>query len=215
MQQAGQPAVLVIDSFRGAFRLQGDAENAAGGAGAILRNVQDLAIKYKWLVIVIHHRNRGAKEGTDAISGTSDWIAAPDVIWTWSRRDKDKPGVLSVEGRLPPVEPLSVQLSPTECTFVGTVEQNAEDADKAAILAALTTEPQEAKAIAEELGKPASTVRKRLESLCDAGEVTREGPGTRGAPFLYSKINCAQQIPLREETKRDANGGHRPWSCEL
>jgi AAA domain-containing protein/primase-like protein/bifunctional DNA primase/polymerase-like protein/helix-turn-helix protein len=194
MQQAGQPAVMVIDSFRGAFRLQGDAENAAGGAGSILRGVQDLAIKYRWLVIIIHHRNRGAKEGTDAISGTSDWIAAPDVIWTWSRRDKDKPGVLNVEGRLPPVEPLSVQLSPTECTFVGTVEQTAEETDKAAILAALTEEPQEAKAIAEGLGKPASTVRKRLESLYDAGAINREGEGKRNAPFMYSKINCARKI---------------------
>jgi len=204
MQQVGRPGVMVIDSFRGAFRLVGDAENSAGGAGLILRNLQDLAIKNKWLVIVIHHRNRGAKEGTDAISGTSDWIAAPDVIWTWSRRERDKPGVLSIEGRLPPVEPLAVQLSPRECVFMGTIEESAEENDKAAILKALTQEGQKAEVIAEGLDKPASTVRKRLEALYSAGRANREGTGKKGDPYLYSKNDCAQDIPLREETKREA-----------
>ena len=204
MRQVGRPGVMVVDSFRGAFRLVGDAENSAGGAGLILCNIQDLAVKNKWLVIVVHHRNRGAKEGTDSISGTSDWIAAPDVIWTWSRRERDKPGVLSIEGRLPPVEPLAVQLSPRECVCMGTIEESAEESDKAVILKALTQEGQEAKVIAEGLDKPASTVRKRLEALYSLGKVNREGTGKKGDPYLYSKNDCAQNILLREETKPEA-----------
>jgi hypothetical protein len=47
MQGVGKPGVMVIDSFRGAFRLHGDAENSAGGAGLVLRNLQDLAVKHK------------------------------------------------------------------------------------------------------------------------------------------------------------------------
>jgi hypothetical protein len=73
-------SVLIIDSFRGAFRLEGDSENSAGGAGVVLRTLQDLAVKFKALAFVIHHKNRSGKEGTNGISGTSDWIAAPDVI---------------------------------------------------------------------------------------------------------------------------------------
>jgi hypothetical protein len=67
MEQVNRPGLMVVDSFRGAFRLHGDAENSAGGAGVILRNIQDIAVKHKWVVIVIHHRNRSAKEGTDGI----------------------------------------------------------------------------------------------------------------------------------------------------
>jgi hypothetical protein len=197
----GKPGVMVIDSFRGAFRLQGDAENSSGGAGVVLRALQDLAVKHRWLIIVIHHKNRSAKEGTDAISGTSDWIAAPDVIWTWSRPDKSKPGTLHVEGRMTPVEPFAVQLSPEECVFKGTLEESQEESDRKAIIAVLSAEGQTANDIAEAIQRPPSSVRKRLEALFNGGEVKREGEGKRGDPFLYSKINCAQDNPLGEETK--------------
>jgi AAA domain-containing protein len=207
-----QPGVMVVDSFRGAFRLVGDAENSAGGAGLILRNIQDIAVKHKWLVVVVHHRNRSAREGTDGISGTSDWIAAPDVIWTWSRPDKSKPGILSVEGRLPPVEPMAVDLSPTQCVLVGTVEESRDETDKKAILAVLTAEGQPATDIAEAIKAPVSSVRKRLESLFDANQVNRGGEGKRGDPFLYSKINCAQQIPLREETNLNGERDDESWT---
>jgi hypothetical protein len=212
MQQVNKPGVMVIDSFRGAFRLHGDAENSSGGAGVILRNIQDLAVKLKWLVIVVHHRNRSAKEGTDGISGTSDWIAAPDVIWTWSRPDKAKPGTLSIEGRMPPVEPVAVQLSPEECVFIGSVEESREETDKAAIMKALTLEGQEAKDIAQAIDRPASSVRKRLEALFDGGQVNRDGEGKRGSPFLYARINCAQNISLREETKSNGLDEEDSWS---
>jgi hypothetical protein len=207
MEQVNRPGVMVIDSFRGAFRLSGDAENSSGGAGLLLRNLQDLAVKLKWLIIVVHHRNRSAKEGTDGISGTSDWIAAPDVIWTWARPDKARPGTLTVEGRMPPVDPVAVQLSPEECVFMGSVEESREETDRAAILAALTDEGQQAKDIAEAIGRPASSVRKRLEALFDGGQVNRDGGGKRGDAYHYSKINCAQNILLGEETKSKVQDG--------
>jgi transposase-like protein len=150
--------------------------------------------------MVIYHRNRSAKDGTDAISGTSNWIAAPDVIWTWSRPDKSKPGTLHIEGRMPPVDPLAVQLSPEECTFKGSLEQSQEETDKAAILEALAEEGQTAKDIAQAIDRPPGTVHKRLQALFDGQQVNRDGQGKRGSPFLYSKINCPRNIPLREET---------------
>jgi len=201
MQQVGKPGVMVIDSFRGAFRLAGDAENSAGGAGLILRNLQDVAVKHKWLVIVVHHSNRGSREGTDGVSGTSDWIAAPDVIWTWARSDKNKPGTLSIEGRMPPVDPLSVDLSPERCVFVGTVEASREEADNKAILDALTEEGQQSDVIAESIKRPAGTVRKRLEALYAKELVRRDGEGKRGNAFVYSKVSFRTQNPLGAETK--------------
>ncbi len=200
MQHVGKPAVMVIDSFRGAFRLAGDAENSAGGAGLILRNIQDLAVKHKWLVIVVHHSNRSSREGTDGVSGTSDWIAAPDVIWTWSRPDKSKPGVLNIEGRMPPVDPLAVDLSPEKCVFAGSVEESQGETDNKAILASLTEEGQASDVIAEMINRPAGTVRKRLEALFAKELVKRGGVGKKGDPFVYSKNSFRTENPLREET---------------
>jgi hypothetical protein len=203
IQQVAKPGVLIIDSFRGAFRLTGDAENSAGGAGVILRNLQDLAVKHRWLVIVVHHSNRSQREGTDGVSGTSDWIAAPDVIWTWSRPDKNKPGVLHIEGRMPPVDPLAVELSPDKCTFVGSLEESQKQTDNKAIQAALTEEGQSSEVIAEMIGRPAGTVRKRLEDLFDERLVRRNGGGKRGNPHVYSRVSFRTENPLSAETNPD------------
>ena len=203
MQQVGKPGILVIDSFRGAFRLAGDAENSAGGAGIILRNLQDVGVNHKWLIIVVHHSNRSQREGTDGVSGTSDWIAAPDVIWTWSRPDKNKPGVLHVEGRMPPVDPLAIDLGPDRCIFVGSVEESQRETDNKAIIEAVTEEGQSADVIAEMIGRPAGTVRKRCEALFEQKLVARDGDGKRGSPRLYSKVSFRTENLLGAETNPD------------
>ncbi len=195
------PGMMVIDSFRGAFKLQGDAENLAGGAGVILRQLQDLAIDKGWLVILIHHANRGSKEGTDSVSGTGDWIAAPDVLWSWSRPDPDKSGTLSIEGRIPPLEPMAVKLTLQECSFVGTVKEDQEQTDKQGIIAALSDEGQTSEEIARAIGKPPGTTRTRLDSLYREGLVGREGVGRRGKPYKWITIDSAQDNPLSAETK--------------
>jgi AAA domain len=197
--------VIIIDSFRGAFRLQSDGENSAGGAGVILRGLQDIALKHKGLVIVIHHRNKSqGRDGADSFSGTSDWIAAPDMLWTWSRPEKDKPGTLTIEGRMAPVDPMSVMVSLEECNYMGAVAETKERADKDSILNVLTDDGQTADAIAQAAGLPPGTSRARLESLFKESAVNRDGEGKRGNPFLWSKINSAGNYPLGAET--NSNG---------
>jgi len=207
MGQVEGAGVMVIDSFRGAFKLRGEAENLSGEAGVILRQLQDLAIKRGWLIILIHHSNRGSREGTDSVSGTSDWIAAPDVLWSWSRPDPDKSGTLIVEGRIPPVEPMAVKLSLEECSHVGTVREDQEQTDKQEIIAALTEEGQTSGDLAESIDKPPGTVRKRLEALYGEGLVDREGVGKKGDPYKWVRILSAQDNPLGAETN---NGGDQP-----
>ena len=188
--------VIIIDSFRGAFRLQSDGENSAGGAGVILRGLQDIALKYKGLIIVIHHRNKSqGRDGADSFSGTSDWIAAPDMLWTWSRPEKDKPGTLTIEGRMAPVDPMSVMVSLEECSYMGAVAETKERADKDSILNVLTDDGQTADAIAQAASLPPGTCRARLERLFKESLVNRDGEGKRGSPFLWSKINSAGNYP--------------------
>jgi len=209
------PGMMVIDSFRGAFKLRGEAENLSGEAGYILRQLQDLAIDKSWLVILIHHSNRGSKEGTDSVSGTGDWIAAPDVLWSWSRPDPDKSGTLIVEGRIPPVEPMAVKLTLQECSFVGTVKEDQEQTDKQEIIAALSDEGQTADVIAEATGKSPGTVRKRLDTLYKDGLVDREGAGKKGNPYIWLLIHSAQDNPLSAETKNgEANEVKEGDQCQ-
>jgi len=208
--------MLVIDSFRGAFKLRGDAENSAGGAGVILRQLQDLAVKTGWLILVIHHSNRGGREGTDSISGTSDWIAAPDVIWTWQRPDPNKDGTLYVEGRIPPVDSITVKLSLEECNFTGTVTQSRHETEKQLVLETLSLDWKSTESIAAETGLPEATARKRLNSLYkERWIVVRDGEGKKGSPHRWRLriIHSARGKPPSAETNSGANG-HDPTTQE-
>jgi len=190
----------VIDSFRGAFKLTGDKENSAGDAGVLLRQLQGLAIANGWLILVIHHKNRRAGEGTDSISGTGDWIAAPDVIWSWTRQEPTKPGMLFVEGRLAPVEPMSIRLGLNDCVLLGTAKEMQAETDQQAILAVLTDEGHSSESIAESAKLPPGTTRARLDSLFRRGLIDRDGSGKRGSPYLWSRNDSAERSLNSAET---------------
>jgi len=105
MLKRGFPkGLMVIDSFRGAFKLKAEQENQSGEAGMILRWLQEIGVKTGWLIVVIHHHKKNADaEGADNLSGTGDFGAAPDVILTWSRpSDHLKPGCLKSKGAFHP-----------------------------------------------------------------------------------------------------------------
>jgi RecA-family ATPase len=146
--------LMVIDSFRGAYKLKAEQENQSGEAGTILRWLQEIGVKTGWLIVVIHHHKKNADaEGADNLSGTGDFGAAPDVIWTWSRpADYLKPGLLEIEGRIPPVEPVVVRLSPEECVHLGTKQQHGEEDEKKRIEQALGTDRIKADEIAAKTG---------------------------------------------------------------
>jgi hypothetical protein len=184
--------LMVIDSFRGAYKLKAEQENQSGEAGTILRQLQEIGVKTGWLIVLIHHHKKNADaEGADNLSGTGDFGAAPDVIWTWSRPvDYLKPGLLEIEGRIPPVEPLVVRLSPEECVHLGTKQQDGEEDAKKRIEQALGTKQMQADEIATKTGIPYATVKKRLDSMKAEARVGSV-PGTgRGSPHLWFKLTA-------------------------
>ena len=87
-------------------------------------------------------------------------------------------------------------------------ESETEKLDKSytAISDAVTEKGQTAKDIAEAIGRPVGTTRRRLESMREAGLVTRDGEGKRASPFSYSKVSFHQNIPLRNESNPKPNG---------
>jgi len=188
-----ETGMLIIDSFRGAFKLRAEQENQSGEAGMILRSLQEIGVKTGWLILVIHHHKKNTDaEGADKLSGTSDFGAAPDVIWTWSRpADHLKPGLLEIEGRMPPVEPLQVQLSPEKCVSLGAKQDGSEENEKQRILDALAKgKPLTGKEISDATIIPYSTVKKRLNSLKDEGRATFDIGTGKGSPQLWYSVTC-------------------------
>jgi hypothetical protein len=184
--------MVVIDSFRGAFKLTGEQENQAGQAGMLLRLLQEIGVKTGWLIVVIHHHKKAAEaHGADNLSGTGDFGAASDVIWTWFRFDPSKPGVLEIEGRLEPVEPLRVRLSPEECVYLGSAQDASEDGEKQRIEEALGTGRLRGREIASKTGIPYATVMKRLNSMKDEGRVDSETASGSGSPQIWFRPDSA------------------------
>jgi hypothetical protein len=181
-----ETGILMIDSFRGAFKLTADQENQSGVAGVGLRRLQEIGVKTGWLIVVIHHHKKGDAQGADKLSGTGDFSAASDVIWTWTRLDPSKPGVLEIEGRMPPVDALQVRLSPEECVYLGTKQGGTEDDEKRRILEALdNAQHLTGHEIFTKTGIPYSTVMKRLNSLKDEGRANFELGTGKGSPQLW------------------------------
>jgi hypothetical protein len=185
-----ETGIMVIDSFRGAFKLTADQENQSGVAGVLLRRLQEIGVKTGWLIVVIHHHKKGGDaQGADKLSGTGDFSAASDVIWTWSRLDPSKPGLLEIEGRMPPVDPLQVQLSPEECVYVGIKQGGSEDDEKTRIEKALSNAQRlTGQEIAAKTGIPYSTVMKRLNSMKDEGRANFQVGTGKGSPQLWCSV---------------------------
>lgn len=179
------PGVCVIDSFRAAFMLSGDSENQAGTVGYILRSIQAIARKTKWSIIIIHHfRKSGTGEALD-LAGSGEWLSAPDVIYTWTCPKPKEPGILSITGRVEPIDSLSIRLTREKIEYLGTVIGQTIESERQKVLEALTENSQTSDGIAEIIELPASTVRKRLEELFKVGRIDRLGEGKKGNPYTW------------------------------
>jgi len=170
--------LVVIDSFRGAFRVEDENSTEAG---VVLRDLQKVAMETGWLILVIHHFNKTKKE----FSGSGDFYAAPDVLIKWSRPDPNEPGTLKAEGRMAPVEPMAVSLNLDSVQFLGDAGQLGREKEEQRILSCLTTEPASANDVAAELDMPIGSARSYLAKLVEKGKCDRIGEGKRGSPYLY------------------------------
>jgi hypothetical protein len=181
LSERKKPGVCVIDSFRGAFLLGGDTENQAGTVGVILRKLQNIARKTKWTIIIIHHfRKSGTGEALD-LAGSGEWLSAPDVILTWDRPNFLQPGTLKLTGRIPPVEPFSINVTREKISVLGTVSFQEADSQRQRVLQMLTSEWATSEEVVSALSDiPAATVRRRLNDLYETSRIERYGKGVKG-----------------------------------
>ena len=215
LKQELVPGVLVIDSYRAAFMPGRDEEKDAGMVGRILRGLQRIARKTDWTIVLIHHfKKSGTGEFLDA-SGSGEWVAAPDAVWTWSRPKWSDPGVLRVTGRMPPVDDLSVRLSPAECVALGTVQQVSQEATYADFLRHLP-EPDEDPLTVEDIrsrwgpdSPSETTLYDKLKQYSEETppKVERSGKGQKASPFRFRKANM---VPSVRNAYTDGRKTHSP-----
>lgn len=115
-----EPGLIVIDTARGAFRMRGESERISGDVGAILRDaLMTFCRSTGWCVLLVHHFRKGASGDAEDLSGSGEWLDAPDVYLIWTAKRKTEEyilGELKIDGRVPPRDNITFKLSPTSIT---------------------------------------------------------------------------------------------------
>lgn len=180
------PGVVIIDSATPAFNLRGDAENSAGEVGYYLRGIQEVARRLGWAVLIIHHTRKSGTGTYLDLAGSREWVAAPDVILTWEKAGIGEPGTLRIEGRVPPSEALSVNLTRQELTLLGTKD----------ILETAKAKREIEKLIKENPGRTAADIAALTQlsptyiwKVLQEGDFVRLGDGKRGSPHVWYHIS--------------------------
>ena len=207
-----EPGVCVIDSFRAAFMLRGDKENQSGEIGGILRHLQRIARTTGWTILIIHHfKKSGTGEALD-LAGSSEWLSAPDVIYTWHCPNIKEAGTFSITGRVPPTEPLAIRLSRERIEFVGTVNEQSAENEREKIFNALGNTWITADDINHVVKFPTSTIRQRLTELYSADRIERQGEGKKGKPYRWRRKTKTADTP-QQGISEDINSGNKIQSA--
>jgi len=183
-----EPGLAVIDSATPAFGLRGEAENQSGEVGHYLRGIQTLARRTGWTFIIIHHLKKSADGSIMDLAGSREWFAAPDALMIWSNDNEkqDKPGELVVDGRLPPRDPLKIQLKWDNLKYLGEKPDVEESETEKEVVKLLKDNPgQTLKAIMKELDRPRTTIW----SVLTEGDFHRLGTGKKGDPYRWYHVS--------------------------
>lgn len=187
------PGLVVIDSARGAFGWRRDEEKDAGVVGPTLRSFLDVARRTGWTVLVIHHANKAERTGPESLSGSSEWISAPDLIMTMTprRTNGERRAVLQVDGRLPPVEEMVLEVTPAGIIQCGTTQTTAAQENLQKVLEQLSGPPgDETGEIAKRAGLANAACWRALRAGMEQGKVGRAGDGVRGDPHTWYHLEA-------------------------
>jgi hypothetical protein len=189
-----RPGLVVLDSFRALWPMGPEGENQSGVVGPILRNIADWCHTSGWAAFIIHHFHKmAAGEDENSFAGSGEWAAACDVLWLWHRKMTDVVGTLRISGRLAPVDPMAIELSPSICHVVGSPMEAMNKGRKDVVLDHLPKEPpgwtyQEVKERTfEGITVHMSSIKRILNELLQEGSVKRTGDGTKRQPHSYWK----------------------------
>jgi hypothetical protein len=194
LKEHPQARLVIIDTLA-KFRARANHERGYSDDYADLEPLQQLAIKYQVAVVVVHHQRKlPADDWLDTLSGTLGLVGAADGLLGLIRVRGESQAVLKVTGRDLDEHELGLRFDPDSCswTVLGpadvTVGLSQEAQDVVAVLSHLS-HPAKARAIANELGKPYNTIRKRLQRMVAEGLVTSSGMGFSLPVHVVSQVS--------------------------
>ena len=155
------------------------------------------------LVMITHLRKAEAQEMSDAVMGSTAYVGAQDVVWTFTRRQGEHSGFLEIADK--DMAEKTVELTFQEqsgwWTFVGEGDEYAASKEEHEVVTFLREEgkPQSILQIMQGVGVPQvkyHTFRKRLQRMVADGLVIRTDRGLYAALGQEGWYRMDEQVPF-------------------
>lgn len=194
--------LYVVDTLAAWWDVTDENDNAA--VSRAMRHFQRLTGETGATGLLVHHEGKsgeGASTGR-SIRGASALFASVDQALRLAR----PPGgsgthrVVQALGRYPET-PASVVVALDGNTFQ--LVTASPTADEAAVLAVLTTTPQDRAAVSKATELPDGRASAALEALVVKGQAVRDGGGVKGDPFTYRLAQGIDDIGAAQESWDD------------
>jgi hypothetical protein len=167
-----------------------------------------LATKYRVAIVIVHHQRKlDAEDWVDTLSGTLGLAGAADGLIGLFRVRGELQAELKITGRDLEDQALGLRFDPDQCAWEllglasDTVELSQEAQEIVAVLSHLS-HPVNAKALAEQMGKPYHTIRKRLQRMAADGLVTSTSAGFGLALQVVSQLSHRTATGATDGTRK-------------
>jgi putative DNA primase/helicase len=176
---------LVLIDTLSAFWTVSD-ENDAAGVQKAIQPILGLARESGACVLLIHHARKSEGSYGDEIRGSGALFAAVDVALILKRHEIHNQRKLNANSRYSetPVE-LVIELRDGGYVSLGDPAKVARQAKRDKMMGALTSEPMEAKVLAQRAGVPQRDAYRLLDELHKSHEAHRSGEGRKKDPYRY------------------------------
>jgi 5S rRNA maturation endonuclease (ribonuclease M5) len=197
--------LVVVDTL-GVFWNVRD-ENDAAEVQRAIKPFLTLARESGACVLLIHHARKSEGQHGDEIRGSGALFAAVDVALILKRHEVQTQRKLNANSRYPET-PTDMILDLTDAGYVllGDPAQLNRQAKREKMKAALTTNSETAKVLAQRAGVSLRDAQRLLDDLAEHDtEVERKGKGRKGDPYHYRKHSIHATPPVLGGTLRETN----------
>ncbi len=207
------PVLIIIDPL---FRLTkvkdgNDYIQVTNALDPLLRLARDSGVH----VLCVHHSSKGQRDGGDSVLGSTAIFGTVDTLMVMKRHEHYRT-LQTIQRYGDDLEEtiLNFDRETRTVTIGGTRQEQDVNMMKKAIIAFLLTQtaPVTEPLIVKETEGNTALKRKAIRELVSAGGVKRDGKGSRGDPFLYSRI-LVPDLYVKQEYENKKMAGN-PHGCK-
>jgi predicted ATP-dependent serine protease len=182
--QESKVGLIVVDTLA-RFWTVGD-ENSASDVGAQMAGLLDLCRTTNTALLLLHHLRKSNGNSGDDIRGSGDLFANADVALTFKRHGSGCQRTLEAFSRYNETEKqLSIFLEGDTYTGAARASDVHHQKSEDILLKAIRSGALDVTAMSIATGLPSGTIRDRLPSMVQRGEIIESGKGIKGSPHIY------------------------------